>query len=198
MSTTTAERTASREAGSRSNIYLAFIPWLLFGVISHRDSLQAAAVVALIAAIAVCVHSSSAGGRPKLLELATVGAFTAFTVAAYAVNPGDAHWLTDYARAIATALLALIAFVSLAITPFTEQYARETVPERYWHTAEFRDKNRHLTRMWALVFTAMVPSHILAGAIDTDRAETLFNWVVPVALVIWAAKRTERVTASSA
>jgi hypothetical protein len=197
MSTTvtpSAQRADDREAGSRSSIYLAFIPWLLFGVISHRDSLQAATVVALLAAIAVCVHS---GNRPKLLELATVGAFAAFALAAYAIDPADTHWLTDYARAIATALLALIAFTSLRFTPFTEQYARESVPEEYWHTTEFRNKNRDLTRMWALVFTAMVPSHILAGALDTHRADTLFNWVVPIALVAWAAKRTERASASA-
>jgi hypothetical protein len=71
------------------------------------------------------------------------------------------------------------------------------VPETYWQTAEFRAKNRDLTWMWALVFTAMVPSHILAGALDTHRADTLFNWVLPIALVAWAAKRTERVTAAA-
>ena len=48
--------------------------------------------------------------------------------------------------------------------------------------------------MWGLVFLAMVPSHIIAGAIDTQRAHTLFNWVVPVVLVVFAIKRQAAIT----
>jgi hypothetical protein len=34
--------------------------------------------------------------------------------------------------AVSVALLAVIAFTSLVFTPFTEQYARESVPEEFW------------------------------------------------------------------
>jgi hypothetical protein len=44
--------------------------------------------------------------------------------------------------------------------------------------------------MWAVVFAAMVPAHVIAGAIDTHRANLIFNWAIPVALIMWAAKRT--------
>jgi hypothetical protein len=30
----------------------------------------------------------------------------------------------------------------------------------------------------------------LAGAIDTQRGNTVFNWVIPVALVLWAVKQS--------
>jgi hypothetical protein len=50
--------------------------------------------------------------------------------------------------------------------------------------------------MWALVFLAMVPSHIVAGIIDTRRGNTIFNWVIPIALVVYAVKRTGRVTSA--
>jgi hypothetical protein len=50
--------------------------------------------------------------------------------------------------------------------------------------------------MWGLVFAAMVPSHVIAGAIDTRRGNTIFNWLIPIALIIWAAKRTTRVSES--
>ncbi|HEU0192741.1 MAG TPA: hypothetical protein VFQ71_01000, partial [Gaiellales bacterium] len=55
----------------------------------------------------------------------------------------------------------------------------------------FKQINRRLTLLWGLVFAAMVPSHIAAGYIDTRRSNTIFNWVIPVALVVFAAKRTE-------
>jgi hypothetical protein len=40
----------------------------------------------------------------------------------------------------------------------------------------------------------MVPSHIAAGAIDTHRAATFFNWVIPIGLVVLAIKLTARLT----
>src|SRR5262249_27231616 len=89
---------------------------------------------------------------------------------------------------------ALIAFGSLLRTPFTEQYARESVPRELWSSARFKEINRQLTLMWAWVFVAMIPSHLIAGAIDTHRANLIFNWVVPVLLIVWAAKRTAAVS----
>ncbi|MGB0093322.1 MAG: hypothetical protein WBP81_12440 [Solirubrobacteraceae bacterium] len=48
--------------------------------------------------------------------------------------------------------------------------------------------------MWGLVFIAMVPSHGVAGAINTHRANTIFNWVIPIELIVWAAKRTQQLS----
>jgi hypothetical protein len=187
---------AERKQGPGAGIYLAFIPWLLFSVIDHRDSLLAGALVALIGALVVALPGIWAG-RPKTLEIATIVAFAGFTVVALATDPGADDWLARYARAIAAALLALIALASLLGTPFTEQYARETVDRRYWSSPVFKRINRELTLTWALVFTAMVPSHLIAATLDTHRANTVFNWVVPIALIFWAAKRTERVSAAA-
>jgi hypothetical protein len=189
----TAAASDSPEPRSSARIYVAFIPWILFSIIAQHDTLAAAAVVALIAAIVISVPSVSAG-RPKLLELGAVAAFAAFTVVALVTDPAVHDWLTRYARAIAAALLALLTLGSLLRTPITEQYARESVPRQFWSTPEFRRVNRQLTLMWGAVFVAMVPSHLIAGAIDTRRGNTIFNWAIPVALVVWAAKRTEAVT----
>jgi len=75
-----------------------------------------------------------------------------------------------------------------------EQYARESVPRQFWSSPRFKQVNRQLTLMWALVFCAMIPSHLIAGAIDTRRANTIFNWLIPIILVVWAAKRTGSVS----
>ena len=48
--------------------------------------------------------------------------------------------------------------------------------------------------MWELVFAAMVPAHAIAGAIDTHRANLIFNRAIPIVLVIWAARHTARVS----
>lgn len=177
------------------SIYVAFIPWVLFSVISQHDSVAAAGIAALAAAILIAVPSF-ANGRPKILDIGGIVAFAAFAVVGLAAG-SDAEWLSNYGRGIATAALALIALGSLLWVPFTEQYAREQVPEEGWSSPIFKRVNRELTLMWGLVFAAMVPFHIVAGAIDTQRGNTIFNWVIPVALIVWAAKRTEKVSSAA-
>ncbi len=42
-----------------------------------------------------------------------------------------------------------------------------------------------------------VSSHILAGAIDTHRAFAIFNWAIPIGLVVFAVMRTVRSSAEA-
>jgi hypothetical protein len=180
-----------------TSIYVAFVPWVLFSVITQHDEVRAAAVIALVAAVGISLPSLRAG-RPKMLELGAVVAFVGFTIVALVADLDTRLWLARYARAIAAGLLAAIAFGSLLRTPFTEQYARETVPEQFWSSARFKHINRQLTAMWGFVFVLMVPSHVLAGVIDTRRASTFFNWVIPIALVVFAIKQTARLSGQDA
>jgi hypothetical protein len=182
---------SDRHAG----IFIALVPWLLFSVVC-RVSVQAAALVALVAAAGIALPAVRAG-RPKLLELAAVVSFAGFSVVVLAIDPGSADTLHRYARAIAAGLLALIAFGSLLFTPFTEQYARESVPEGLWHTAQFKAGNRALTAMWGAIFAAMVPCHLVAGSLDTSRSNLIFNWVLPIMLVLWGVKRSSAVIAEA-
>jgi cytochrome bd-type quinol oxidase subunit 2 len=185
--------TAERNAASGSNIYIAFVPWVLFSVITQHDEVRAAAVVALVAAVAISVPSLLAG-RPKVLELGTIVAFIGFTIVALTADEATRDWLARYARGISAGLLALIAFSSLLWTPFTEQYARESVPQEFWGSPRFKEINHRLTAIWGFVFLLMVPSHIAAGLIDTRRGNTFFNWVIPIGLVVLAVKQTARIT----
>ena len=182
----------SESTGHRNGIFIALIPWLLFSVVC-RISVPAAALLALVASAGIALPAIRAG-RPKILELAAVVSFAGFSVVVLAIDPGSADTLHRYARGIAAGLLALIAFGSLLFTPFTEQYARESVPPRFWHTAQFKAANRALTMMWGAIFAAMAPCHIAAGSIDTTRSNLIFNWVLPVMLVLWAVKRSSAVT----
>lgn len=174
-------------------IYVAFVPWVLFTLITQHDSLKAAAITALGASVVIALPAVIAG-RPKLLEIGAIVAFAAFAIVAFLADAATGALVARYARAVAAGVLALIAFGSLLLTPFTEQYARESVPRELWSSPRFKEINRQLTLMWAFVFVAMIPSHLIAGAIDTRRANTIFNWVVPIVLVIWAAKRTAAVS----
>jgi hypothetical protein len=181
--------TQTKEAGHGAGLFIALAPWVLFTFIARHGTLQIASIAALVAVLAIAVPGLRAG-RPKTLEVGAIAAFAAFALVAFAGDAALAAWVERYARGIAAALLALIAFGSLAFVPFPEQYARDEVPQAHWGSPVFKTVNRRLTLLWGTVFAAMVPFHVLAGALDTQRANLLFNWVVPVALVLWALKRT--------
>jgi hypothetical protein len=174
---------------SGSAIFIALVPWVIFTVLVQHTSLKLGSVVALVAAAVIAVPGVRSG-QPKILELGAVAIFIGFTIAAFAVDHHTATELARYARGIAAAGLAAIAFTSLLFVPFTEQYAREQVPEEFWSTDRFKAVNRHLTILWGVVFAAMVPFHILAGALDRRGTNILFNWLVPILLVLWAAKQS--------
>ncbi len=185
------ERTKGHGGGS--GVFVALIPWVLFTLVAQHGTLKLASVAALVVSIAICAPGVIAG-KPKMLELGAVAAFGAFVIVAFAGDPSLGAWVDRYARGIAAALLAIIAFGSLATVPFTEQYAREQVPQEAWSSPRFKEVNRRLTVMWGTVFAAMVPFHIAAGAINTRPTNVLFNWIVPVGLVLWAIKHTSDVT----
>jgi hypothetical protein len=189
------EQSIDKESTHGSGVFIALVPWVLFTVVAEHGTLKLASIAALLIAAGIALRGILMG-RPKLLELGAVAAFVAFTVVAFASDPSLGEFVERYARAIAAALLALIAFASLASVPFTEQYAREEVPRELWSSPRFKSVNRRLTLMWGAVFAAMVPFHIAAGAIDTRPTNIVLNWVIPIGLVVWAIKQTSVITDS--
>jgi hypothetical protein len=179
-------------------MFVGLAPWVLFSVIAHHGTLRIAAIVALVAAVAIAAWSASKGERPKVLELGGIAAFAGFVVLAFAVDASTGDTIARYARGIAAATLALIAFASLLFTPFTEQYARAAVPEKFWSSPRFHQANRKLTAMWGAIFLAMVPLHVLAGAIDRPITNIALNWAAPLAMVMWGLKHSTTTGADDA
>jgi hypothetical protein len=187
-------------AGSESSsggkgIFIALIPWIIFTVLVAHSTLKLGSIVALGAAVVIAIPGIRSG-HPKSLEIGAVATFIGFVVVAFLVDASTAHWVARYARGIAALILGLIAFGSLLFVPFTEQYAREKVPERYWGSATFKATNRKLTALWGFVFVAMVPFHIVAGTVNTRAGNIICNWVIPLALISWGIKQTSAVTDS--
>ena len=120
----------------------------------------------------------------KELEIFSLALFLALAVAG-ALNQHDPQgFLQRYHNGLAVGALACFAVASLAFQPFTEQYARELVQRKYWHTNRFNRANVELTLMWAAVFIAVAGSQITGGLIETRIGATIFNWALPIALVL--------------
>jgi hypothetical protein len=186
-----AKTTASAKAApSGIGIVIGLVPWFLFTVIAEHGTLKFASIASVVIALGVCVYSSRNGGRPKMIEIAAVVTFIGFTVVAFVADPSVTHWLTRYARAVAACVLALLVFGSLLFVPFTEEYAREVVPREHWNSPKFKEINRRLTLLWGGVFAVMTVSHVIAGVADETRTNIIFNWVIPIALVLWGVKHS--------
>jgi hypothetical protein len=141
-------------------------------------SIAALGTAAVIAGVSVRDRSV------KELEIFSLALFVALAVAG-ALNQHDPQgFLQRYHNAVAVGALAGFAVASLAFQPFTEQYAREIVQRKYWNSSRFNRANVELTLMWAAVFAAIAISQLTAGAIETRRGSTIFNWVLPVGLVV--------------
>src|SRR5579875_3915888 len=173
-----------------AGMFLGLLSWVLFTIIAEHGTLKAASLAALVVAIGVAIASMRGGGRPKMIEVAAVATFAVFSVIAFVADPSLSHWLTRYARAVAAAVLAVLVFGSLLFVPFTEEYARESVPEQYWGSPEFTAVNRRLTMLWGGVFAVMTCSHVVAGLLDHRATNIIFNWVIPIALVLWGSKQS--------
>ncbi len=179
----------AEKSGKGFGIYVALAPWVAFTLLAAHSSMKLASIVALFASVVIAAPAVKAR-KPKLLELGAVLTFAVFTVIAFTADAPTADWVAKYARGLAAGGLSLIAFGSLLFTPFTEQYAREQVAERFWNTPKFKETNRRLTLMWGAVFAAMIPFHVIAAQINTTRGNLIFNWVIPIGLVVWAIKQS--------
>ncbi|MFI1532904.1 hypothetical protein [Streptomyces anandii] len=183
-----AEAPARRAAGG-AGVFYSFVPWIVFGVVASPSTWEYAALAALIAAVGLSARDI-ARGRLYVLDLTAIVFFAVITVLALALDRQQLIWLETYAQVISNAAVAVVAFASLLFDPFTAQYARQVTPREYWHSPVFRHINVVLTSVWGAVFAVMAVSTWLA--VRTPTASDWLNWVVPVVLLIWAVKFTER------
>jgi hypothetical protein len=173
---------------SKAGMFVALVPWVVFAPLAKHVSLMLASIASLALAVLLALHGLKAG-KAKILDLGAVATFAGFAVVAFTADATVARDVTRYARGISAGMLSLLAFASLLFVPFTEQYARESAPQGLWGASQVKAVNRGLTTMWGLIFAAMIPFHIVAGAIDTQRANVILNFVAPGLIVLWGVKR---------
>jgi hypothetical protein len=165
--------------------YLGFLPWVVFMLVA-RGSLEGVAwgAVAAVLTAGVIAAASVRNRSIKELEIFSLALFTALAVAG-ALNQHDPQgFLQRYHNGLAVGALACFAIASLAFQPFTEGYAKELVQRKYWNTNRFNRANVELTLMWAAVFIVMAGSETAAGLIETPLGATIFNWIIPLGLVL--------------
>lgn len=170
-----------------ANSFRGFVPWIIFWVVAGPSSWEYAAGGALLAALVLAIPSDDRGSI-KLLDVVSIVFFAALTIAGLVLDRSELDWLEDYSQAISSGALALVVLGSLAFLPFTEQYARESVPRENWSSPLFKRINRVLTLVWGLVFALSAMLGVIAE--EMNRGSDWLNWIIPIALVVGAFRFT--------
>jgi hypothetical protein len=207
-----------RQAGSgglSNNPVLNFVPWVIFWVVAGPRNWELGVGCALIASVVLLLVSidvkplvdraiaRSAGTSsaaepirikpPKILEVGTALFFLALVIVGAFVDRQTLVVLENYSQAISSGALAMIVLLSIAAGhPFTEQYAREKVPEEQWHTPLFRRTMVTMSSVWALIFvvTAILGTISQTGIAGAGASDWL-NWYIPIVLIVVGMKFNE-------
>ncbi|WP_282780350.1 MULTISPECIES: hypothetical protein [unclassified Nocardia] len=128
-----------------------FAPWIVYAAVPTHYW-RWSALLATGIALAGIAHQRRAGrGWDALvLELGSAAFFAVITVVAFA---GPGAGLHDYTPALANAVLAVIAGVSLALrAPFTLSIAKQSAPREFWEQPLFVRTGYVLTSVWTASF----------------------------------------------
>jgi hypothetical protein len=183
---------------STSMLY-SLVPWVLFSVIVERKGSGAAGVAALLAgALSLALLLIKRRTGIKSIDLAGIITFSILAVAAFAGNASARIDAVNFGRGASTLALALVMLGSVAVVPFTEQYARDTVPRDHWGSPAFRAINRRLSLFWGVIVLVVAASRMTYGFLAASHDGTsvlniVLNWLVPAALLFGALTYTRRV-----
>jgi hypothetical protein len=167
---------------------VGFAPWIIYWVVAEGPSTWLFG--GLCAVLSALILGVSMGfGKPRLLEIVTVVFFVGVTAAGVIVGAADRDWMDTYSTTLSSGVLALMALGSLPFVPFTEQYARTSRPMQDWEKPLFRQTNRVLTLMWALVFGLIAVLGYVAAAVPATKDWT--NWVIPIVVLVGATAMTQ-------
>src|SRR5271163_4871297 len=175
-------------------LVLAFLPLVVFSVLSRflphgyiGIAGLAAAVIALIA-----ILTSHPVWPPKIINTCSLALFALVAVLGFTLGQNDDRWLATWGGAGVGLILGLIILALIPVMPFTEQFARESVPQAYWSSPTFKKINRVLSTGWGVAIFGIGLSRVAAAAINghTTRRlpEILLGLVVPGAIVLYMLK----------
>ena len=170
----------------------SFAPWLVFLLATRVTSLYGAVAAGVVAAVVVLTRAIGQR-RVHMLDVASAVYFVALGAVLVVVRPGHLDDWARYAQAGSHLALTVLVFGSIVVgRPFTESYARETVPESLWHTDQFRSLNRQISTVWGLAFLLGTVSLIAAGSVDSRQI--LLRIIVPFGALYYAYGYTQKQT----
>ena len=170
------------------SIVIGLAPFLVFFVLMRLATPLTGLIGGAVTSALLCVRMWWRAESIKILEVGSMILFGLLTVYTVLAAP---RWTVATVRLAVDAGLLAIALVSLAIDrPFTLQYARERVPEQYWHLPVFLTTNRIITAVWAATFAVHAAADTAAAYVS--MIPIWLDVVVSVAAFVAAVVFTRR------
>ena len=160
-------------------MFVGFAPWIVFAVVAKAAGWEPGATAALLSS-AILTYPARGRGPLRAPDLAGLLLFALLVIAGLLFDRSELG--TDLAVALVTWMLSLILLWSLAFTPTAEQYARDRASEEDRRKVGFRDTYRHLTLVWALVFTTVAAAALVQEL--TGSGSDVLGWIVPVVALV--------------
>jgi all-trans-retinol 13,14-reductase len=155
-------------------LIIAFLPWIILGVLGNRWFVLA--FMLALAAAAVTTARQLLMGSPKILDTVT---FAFFVFVAVGLLGFGWMILATYMTLLVNVTLMAIAWGSLlAGTPFTIQYAREQVPQEYWSSPLFIRINQLITAVWGVDFCLSAVASLYRHATGDTSLASQYAWVL--------------------
>jgi hypothetical protein len=178
---------------SRSLI-IAFLPLIAFSLLSRalpQGDVGVAGLVAALTALAALAISRPVW-PPKIITTCSLVVFAVIAALGFTLGKNDDRWLATWGGAGIGLVIGLIILALIPIMPFTEQFARERVPQSSWQSPVFKQINLVLSAAWGGALVAAGASRLVAAAINghTTRRlpDILLGTVIPVLIIIYMLK----------
>ena len=175
-------------------LILAFLPLIVFSLLSrllpHGD-IGIAGLAAALVALAVILTSHPIW-PPKILNTCSFVLFALIAILGFTLGKNDDRWLATWGGAGIGLVLGAIILILVPVMPFTEQFARESVPQAQWSSPIFKKINRVLSTGWGLAIFGIGVSRVAAAAVNghTTRRlpDILLGLVIPVVIIVYMLK----------
>ena len=175
-------------------LILAFSPLIVFSLLSrllpHGD-IGIAGLAAALVALAVILTSHPIW-PPKILNTCSFVLFALIAILGFTLGKNDDRWLATWGGAGIGLVLGAIILILVPVMPFTEQFARESVPQAQWSSPIFKKINRVLSTGWGLAIFGIGVSRVAAAAVNghTTRRlpDILLGLVIPVVIIVYMLK----------
>jgi hypothetical protein len=175
-------------------LVLAFLPLVVFSVLARflpHGYIGVAGLVAAVAAL-VAILTSHPIWPPKVINTCSLVLFTVTAILGFTLGKNDDRWLATWGGAGVGIILGLIILVLVPVIPFTEQFARESVPQAEWSSPTFKKINRVLSAAWGVAIFAIGLARVAAAAIGRHNPhrplELLVGLGVPLVIVVYMLK----------
>jgi hypothetical protein len=179
-------------------LVIGFSPLIVFSLLTKilpsGDVGVAGLVAAALALVAMLI--SRPVWPPKILNACSLVIFTVLAVLGFSLDKGDKMWLATWPGGGVAIIIGAVILLLVPLIPFTEQYAKESVPREEWGSPTFKRVNHGLSLAWGASIVVIGVARVLAEAVARHSsghhlAQILLGAVVPVIIILYMLKFTQ-------